>query len=44
MEAFFAAVGSFLVMVSYVICRYHVYKEVWSPKMSSLDRLESFCL
>ena len=28
-----AAAGSFFITVSCVICRYHVYKEVWSPSI-----------
>ena len=28
-----AAAVAFFVTVSYVICRYHVYKEVWNPSI-----------
>ena len=29
-----AAAGAFFVTVSCVICRYHIYKEVWNPSIA----------
>ena len=28
-----AAAGAFFVTVSFIICEYHVYKEVWNPSI-----------